>query len=205
MNELLEMLSSYFGLALVAVGAQNVVFTRALGISSGLRVLNDSRKNTGTFCAFLALFQLMTSVIVHLALPLVDLAGFGRYKRFILPAVIVVACTISYVIVVVVLSAVIKDRFAAVVRSVTSASISSAIIGTVILTVYQGLSLADSIVFGLGSSVGYLFAMILISEADRKIAHDKIPEAMQGLPIILIYISILALAVYGLTGHMITL
>ena len=205
MNELLEMLSGYFGLALVAVGAQDAVFTRALGLSSGLRMLNDSKKNTGTFCAFLALFQLMTSVTVYFVLPLIDIAGLGTYKRFVLPAVIVVACTISYVIVVLVLSRLMKDRFAAVIRSVTSASISSAIIGTVILTVYQGMSLGGSIVFGLGSSVGYLFAMILISEADRKIAHDRIPEALQGLPIILIYISILALAVYGLTGHMITL
>lgn len=205
MNELLEMLSSYFGLALVAVGAQNVIFTRALGLSSGLRMLNDSEKNTGPFCAFLALFQLMTSVIVYFALPLIDFAGLGGYKRFVLPAVIVAACTVSYVMVVLVLSKVMKEGFGAVVRSVTGASISSAIIGTVILTVYQGMNLVQSIVFGLGSSVGYFFAMILISEADRKIAHDKIPEALQGLPIMLIYISILALAVYGLTGHMITL
>lgn len=205
MSELLEMLSGYFGLALVAVGAQNAVFTRALGLSSGLRMLNDSQKNTGLFCAFLALFQLMTSIIVYFALPLVDIVGLGQYKRFVLPAVIVAACTISYVIVVLVLSMAFGDMFKDVIRSVTSASISSAIIGTVILTVYQGLSLMQSIVFGLGSSAGYFFAMILISEGDRKIAHDKIPEALQGLPIMLIYISVLALAVYGLTGHMITL
>ncbi|MEG1800933.1 MAG: NADH:ubiquinone oxidoreductase, subunit RnfA, partial [Oscillospiraceae bacterium] len=59
--------------------------------------------------------------------------------------------------------------------------------------------------FGLGSSIGYFFAMVLISEGDRKIAHSKVPTSFQGLPITLIYISILALAVYGLTGHMISM
>ena len=41
MNELLKMIFSYFGLALMAAGTQNAVFTRALGISSGLRIISD--------------------------------------------------------------------------------------------------------------------------------------------------------------------
>ena len=72
MNDIIEMLISYFGLALVAAGAQNAVFTRALGISSGLRMLHDSKKSTGYFCAALTVFQLMSVVIVYFALPLVD-------------------------------------------------------------------------------------------------------------------------------------
>lgn len=204
MTELLEMLISFFGLSLVAVGAQNAIFTRGLGLSSGLRMLSDSGKNTGHFCAALAVFQLMTSVIVYFAMPLVNMAGFGAYRRFVLPTIIVVACTISYVIVILTLSAIMKERFKEVVQSVTSASINSAIVGTVILTVYRGMNLWQSIAFGLGSSVGYFIAIVLISEGERKISHDRVPEVFRGLPITLIYISILALAIYGLIGHTIT-
>ena len=203
MNDIIKMLISYFGLALVAAGTQNAVFTRALGISSGLRMLHDSKKSTGYFCAALTVFQLMTVVIVHFAMPLVDIAGFGAYRRFVLPAIVVAACTVSYIVVIVVLSIIMADRFKDVVRSVTSASINSAIVGTVILTVYQGMNLVESVVFALGSSIGYFLAIILISEGERKIAHDRVPEAFRGLPITLIYISILALGIYGLIGHMI--
>lgn len=203
MNGIIEMLISYFGLALVAAGAQNAVFTRALGLSSGLRMLHDSKKSTGYFCAALTVFQLMSVVIVYFALPLVDVLGFGQYRRFVLPAIVVVACTVSYVVVVLLLSIILGDRFKNVVRSVTSASINSAIVGTVILTVYQGLDFGESIAFALGSSVGYFLAITLISEGERKIAHDRVPEAFRGLPITLIYISILALGIYGLIGHMI--
>ena len=203
MNDIIEMLISYFGLALVAAGAQNAVFTRALGISSGLRMLHDSKKSTGYFCAALTVFQLMSVVIVYFALPLVDVLGFGGYRRFVLPAIVVAACTVSYVVIIVLLSMIMEDKFKDVVRSVTSASINSAIVGTVILTVYQGLDFGESIAFALGSSVGYFLAIVLISEGERKIAHDRVPEAFRGLPITLIYISILALGIYGLIGHMI--
>ncbi|MBQ7816537.1 MAG: hypothetical protein IJ339_04170 [Oscillospiraceae bacterium] len=203
MNDIIEMLISYFGLALVAAGAQNAVFTRALGISSGLRMLHDSKKSTGYFCAALTVFQLMSVVRVYFALPLVDVLGFGQYRRFVLPAIVVAACTVSYVVIIVLLSMIMGDKFKDVVRSVTSASINSAIVGTVILTVYQGLDFGESIAFALGSSVGYFLAIVLISEGERKIAHDRVPEAFRGLPITLIYISILALGIYGLIGHMI--
>ena len=201
MTELLEMLISFFGLSLVAVGAQNAIFTRGLGLSSGLRMLSDSRKSTGWFCVSLTVFQLMTSIIVYFAMPLVTLAGFGSYRRFVLPTVIVVACTISYVIVILALSAIMKERFGEIVQSVTSASINSGSVGTVIITVYRGMNLWQSIAFGLGSSLGYFIALVLISEGERKIRHDRVPEVFRGLPITLIYISVLALSVYGLTGH----
>ena len=197
MNDIIEMLISYFGLALVAAGAQNAVFTRALGISSGLRMLHDSKKSTGYFCAALTVFQLMSVVIVYFAIGDYVLTG-GE-----LPAIVVAACTVSYVVIIVLLSIIMGDKFKDVVRSVTSASINSAIVGTVILTVYQGLDFGESIAFALGSSIGYFLAIVLISEGERKIAHDRVPEAFRGLPITLIYISILALGIYGLIGHMI--
>ena len=206
MNDTLKILVEFFAYSLVAMGAQNAIFTRALGLSSGMRMLSDPRKNTFYFCGALTVFQLMTSVIVYFVMPLVSAAGFAHLRRFVLPTIIVLACTVSYVVVVTLLSIVAsKERFKELIQSVTSASITGTIVGTVLLTNYQGLSLLQSIGFGLGSSVGYMLALLLISEGDRKIAHDKVPESLRGLPITLVYISVLALAIYGLTGHAVAL
>ena len=206
MNDILKILVEFFTYSLVAMGAQNAIFTRALGLSSGMRMLSDPRKNTFYFCGALTVFQLMTSVIVYFVMPLVSAAGFAHLRRFVLPTIIVLACTVSYVVVVALLSVIAsKERFKELIQSVTSASITGTIVGTVMLTSYQGLSLLQSIGFGLGSSVGYMLALLLISEGDRKIAHDKVPESLRGLPITLVYISVLALAIYGLTGHAVVL
>lgn len=202
MNDLLTTIISYFNLAILAIGAQNAIFTRSLGISPGIKMLRDPRKSTFYFCGALTVFQIMTSVIVYFAAPLVDTLGFSAYRRFVMPTIIVVACTVSYVIVILLLSAALSSgKFREIVQSVTGASINSAIVGTVILSQNYGLNLAESVVFGLGSSIGYLIAMLLIGEADKKICHERVPQAFKGLPITLIYISVLALAVYGLTGH----
>lgn len=202
MNDLLTTLISYFNLALLAIGAQNAIFTRSLGISPGIKMLRDPRKSTFTFCASLTVFQVMTSIIVYYAAPLVTRFGFGEYRRFVLPTIIVLACTVSYMIVILTLSVILSEgKFREIVRSVTGASINSAIVGTVILTQNYGLDLAESVVFGIASSIGYFIAMMLISEAEKKICHERVPECLKGLPITLIYISVLALSVYGLTGH----
>ena len=206
MSSLLKAISSFFLYAILAIGAQNAIFTRALGISNGIRMLNDPKKNTWYFCSSLAVFQVLTSIIVYFVIPFVDVLGYTKYKRFILPTIVVAACAVSYVVVIVLLSIIFsKEFFRDIIKSVTSASINSAIVGTVIITTTQGFNLLQSVGFGLGSSIGYLIAMVLIGEGDRKIAHSKVPASFQGLPITLVYISILALAVYGLTGHMISL
>ena len=57
----------------------------------------------------------------------------------------------------------------------------------------------------LRDGLGYLLAVMLVTEADRRLRSEAIPEAFRGLPITLIYIGVLALAIYGFTGHSVIL
>ena len=57
----------------------------------------------------------------------------------------------------------------------------------------------------LGSGLGYLLAVMLVTEAGNRLRSKAIPEAFRGLPITLIYIGVLALAIYGFTGHSVIL
>lgn len=206
MNSIINAVIAFFSYSVVAVGAQNVIFTRGLGLSSGLRMISDPKKDTLYFCAFLTLFQMINSLAVYFIRPLMDYSPLAEYSRFAAPVLIVVCCTVSYIIVVVLMSMILsRSRFRKVVYSLTSAGINSAIVGTIIFTSTMGLNLAETMGFAFGSSVGYFLAMLLVDEGERKIHHDLVPQNFRGLPITLIYISVLALAVYGLTGHKIAL
>ena len=202
MNQVLNSILTFFAYSVLAIGAQNVIFTRGLGLSSGLRMINDPRKDTLYFCGALTFFQIVNSMLVYFISPVINRSFLSEYSRFITPVLIVVCCALSYMIVVFGLSMTIKkSTFRKIIHSLTGASINSGIVGTIILTLSSGFDLIETIGFAFGSSIGYFLAMLLISEGERKLRHDLIPESFKGLPVTLIYISVLALAVYGLTGH----
>ena len=69
----------------------------------------------------------------------------------------------------------------------------------------QSFTLEQSMGFGLGSGLGYLLAVMLVTEADHRLRSEAIPEAFRGLPITLVYVGVLALAIYGFTGHSVIL
>ena len=92
-----------------------------------------------------------------------------------------------------------------VLRIVPVAALNSCVLGTVLVERTQNFTLMQSLGFGLGSGVGYLLAVLLVTEAQHRLRSKAIPSAFRGLPITLVYIGVLALAIYGFTGHSVIL
>ena len=96
-------------------------------------------------------------------------------------------------------------RSGQLIRILPIAAMNSGVLGTVLVERTQSFTLEQSIGFGLGSGLGYLLAVMLVTEAQNRLRSRAIPEAFRGLPITLIYIGVLALAIYGFTGHSVIL
>ena len=90
-------------------------------------------------------------------------------------------------------------------RILPLAALNSCVLGTLLLGRTQSFTLTQSMGFGLGSGVGYLMAVLLVTEAQNRLRSQSIPAAFRGMPITLIYIGVLALAIYGFTGHTVIL
>ena len=90
-------------------------------------------------------------------------------------------------------------------RIVPLAGLNSCVLGTVLVERTQSFTLGQSLGFGLGSGLGYVLAVLLVTEARHRLRSKAIPEAFRGLPITLVYIGVLALAIYGFTGHSVIL
>ena len=96
-------------------------------------------------------------------------------------------------------------RSGQLIRILPIAAMNSGVLGTVLVERTQSFTLEQSIGFGLGSGLGYVLAVLLVTEARHRLRSRAIPKAFRGLPITLVYIGVLALAIYGFTGHSVIL
>ena len=166
MKEVVSSSAVFFSYALLAIFAQNAVFTRALGVSRMVQLVGDDRTSS-------ALFGMMLCITQVLVAPVAFLAG--------------------------------QPRRAQLLRIVPLAALNSGVLGTVLVARTQSFTLGESLGFGLGSGLGYVLAVLLVTEARHRLRSKAIPKAFRGLPITLVYIGVLALAIYGFTGHSVIL
>ena len=200
MTLLLESLSSFFLYAIVAVFAQNAVFSRALGVSRLVKLVDDVSVSSIIFCGCLCTIQIISAPFAFL---------FNRYllsalswRAVIRPVVMLVCASIALGIVVVVLGVSKVSWASKVLPVLPMATFNCAILGCLFLTTAQNFTFAQTMGFSLGSGLGYTLAVMIVTEGQRKIRQRAVPNTFQGLPVTLLYIAVLALAIYGFTGHM---
>jgi electron transport complex protein RnfA len=74
------------------------------------------------------------------------------------------------------------------------------ILGFVMASMGEQSSLAEAVIFGLVSSVGFLIAMVSMAGVRERLHYSGVPQILQGYPIFLISAGLMSLAFYGLSG-----
>ena len=201
MSAVMNTIGVAFAYAVLALFAQNAIFTRGLGVSRLIQLVGDERTSSWWFALLLCVTQTLVAPLAYFAgSQIVDLPYRAQLRPLLYLACVAVVCIFEHAI----LRAV-KARRAQLLRIVPLAALNSGVLGTVLVERTQSFTLAQSIGFGLGSGLGYLLAVMLVTEAGNRLRSKAIPEAFRGLPITLIYIGVLALAIYGFTGHSVIL
>lgn len=77
-----------------------------------------------------------------------------------------------------------------------------AVLGVAILNVqnYESNQIIHSIVNGLGTSIGFTIAIVIMAGIRERIENNDIPESLQGMPIVLIVSGLMAIAFFGFAG-----
>ena len=77
-----------------------------------------------------------------------------------------------------------------------------AVLGVALNNVSYGYNLAESFVYGLGISVGFALALLLMAGIRENIiaGNDRIPHSFQGSPIVLVTACLMAIAFFGFGG-----
>lgn len=202
MSDVLHLVGVFFNYAVLAIFAQNAVFARSLGVSRLVQLVGDERTSSWWFALMLCITQVLVAPLAYFAGSFIaPLPNRAQLRPVMYLTCIAVVCLFELLV----LKLAKGPRSGQLIRILPVAAVNSGVLGTVLVERTQSFTLEQSLGFGLGSGLGYLLAVMLVTEAQNRLRSRAIPEAFRGLPVTLIYIGVLALAIYGFTGHSVIL
>ena len=202
MSDVLHLVGVFFNYAVLAIFAQNAVFTRSLGVSRLVQLVGDERTSSWCFALMLCITQVLVAPLAYFAGSFIaPLPNRAQLRPVMYLTCIAAVCLFELLV----LKLAKGPRSGQLIRILPVAAVNSGVLGTVLVERTQSFTLEQSLGFGLGSGLGYLLAVMLVTEAQNRLRSRAIPEAFRGLPVTLIYIGVLALAIYGFTGHSVIL
>ena len=75
-----------------------------------------------------------------------------------------------------------------------------AVLGVALTNVQKEYTLLEGVINGVGTSVGFLIAIVIMEGIREKIEYNDISESFQGTPIVLITACLMAIAFCGFSG-----
>lgn len=190
---------------LAAITLENLTFSRALGLTSyslSLKTPLDILKYGGVY-TWMALFTSFTNVYA------LFLADYYELPAVVTPFIILFVVVLVYVLTYFTARRILKGKARTIQRMLPLASFNTALFG--ILYVTQSyffdfdMSLASivarTLLYALGSGIGYILALLLLLSTKKRLELSPIPKAFRGIPILLLFIGLVSLAIYGLLGY----
>ena len=162
MSEVLHLVGVFFSYAVLAIFAQNAIFPRGLGVSRLVQLVGDKRTSSWWFALMLCITQVLVAPLAFYAGRLLaPLPNRAQLRPVVYLACIAVVCLFELVV----LKLAKGLRSGQLIRILPIAAVNSGVLGTVLVERTQSFTLEQSIGFGLGSGLGYLLAVMLVTEA----------------------------------------
>ena len=191
MNALTTLFLGIISAALV----NNVVLSRFLGLCPFLGVSKKTSTAVGMGSAVIAVITLssaITYVINKLILEKFDLV----YLRTIVFILIIAALVQAVEII---LKKKIPSLYNALGVYLPLITTNCAVLGVAIDSAQKGYGFAETMIYSVGTAVGFLIAIVIMSGIRERI-DNNIPEAFKGMPIVLVTAGLMAMAFVGFSG-----
>ena len=186
-------------LILTAIGAaivNNVVLSQFLGICPFLGVSKkvDTAAGMGGAVVFvITIASLVTSLIYKFILmPL----GFEYLQTIVF--ILIIAALVQFVEMF--LKKAMPPLYNALGVYLPLITTNCAVLGVALTNVQKEYSILQGIINGIGTSVGFLIAIVIMAGIREKIEYNDISESFQGTPIVLVTATLMAIAFCGFSG-----
>ena len=191
-------------LLLIAVGAafvNNVVLSQFLGICPFLGVSKNVKTAAGMGGAvvFVITIASFVTVLIYkfiLGNPKI-LGGELQYLNTIV-FILVIAALVQFV------EMFLKKSMPALYESLgvylPLITTNCAVLGVALNSVQYGYNILQSVVYGLGISIGFTIAIVILAGIREKMEYNDIPESWQGMPIVMVTAGLMSIAFFGFSG-----
>jgi len=187
---------TYILIFISAVFVNNIVLAQFLGVCPFLGVSKKTSTAVGMSSA--VAFVLIVATIFIYAVQRFVLEPFQiEFLRTIVFILIIAALVQSIEII---LKKVSPPLYRALGIFLPLMTTNCAILGVAILVVQRELSLLESTVFAVSTAVGFGLALIVFTKIREQLSLVKVPKALEGTPISLITVGLLAMAFMGFAG-----
>lgn len=186
-------------LLLIAIGSalvNNVVLSQFLGLCPFLGVSKKVETSAGMGAAVIFVITI-ASAVCSLIYDFI-LAPLGMEYLQTIVFILVIAALVQFV------EMFLKKNMVSLYQSLgvylPLITTNCAVLGVALTNVTKAYNFVQSVVNGVGISVGFTISIILLAGVRERIQHNDVPYNFQGSPIVLITAGLMSIAFFGFSG-----
>lgn len=186
-------------LLLIAIGSalvNNVVLSQFLGLCPFLGVSKKVETSAGMGAA--VIFVITIASIVTSLIYKGVLVTFGLEYLQTIVFILVIAALVQFVEMF--LKKSMPSLYEALGVYLPLITTNCAVLGVALTNVQKEYDFLQSVINGIGTSVGFTIAIIMLAGVRERIEDNDVPENLQGSPIVLITAGLMAIAFFGFSG-----
>ena len=186
-------------LILILIGSalvNNVVLSQFLGLCPFLGV--SKKTKTAASMGAAVIFVIMIASAVTYAVHYMVLVPLGMEYMQTIVFILVIAALVQMIEMM--LKKVSPAIYSALGVYLPLITTNCAVLGVAITNIQNGSTFGESMMNSLGTSVGFLVAIVIMAGIRERLEGNDIPKAFQGMPIVLITSGLMAIAFCGFAG-----
>lgn len=176
--------------------AENIIFTRSIGTDL-TAFIGKNRGSVPVFGAAVTYLCTVTDIFVWL---FDKNYGSAQNYRFYQPIFYITVLCLVYFASLALIWKFSEETAEKAKKYLHFAVFNSAVLGTMLLSSKNFDTFSEYFFGGLGSGLGFSFALFLTAPIYEKTESGDVPAAFRGYPLLMIYIGILSMAFFGITG-----
>lgn len=186
----------YILIFITAIFVNNIVLSQFLGICPFLGVSKKVSTASGMGLAVTFVLTLATIVTYLIQKFVLDPNNLGYLQT--IAFILVIAALVQMVEII--LKKVSPSLYQALGVFLPLITTNCCILGVAILVILKDYTLLQGVVYAVSTALGFFLAMVLFAGLREQLAMNKVPKAVEGMPIALITAGLLSMAFMGFSG-----